>query len=64
MWKVQREEAREGRCKLLYKLVTAERETEELKKLRHEDARATEKVVSIFATKEQSWLNERKMLRQ
>ena len=64
MWKVQREGAREGKCEFLYKLETAERETEELKKLRREDAKATEKVVSIFATKEQSWLNERKMLRQ
>ena len=64
VWKVQREGGREGKCELLYKLETAERETEELKKLRREDARATEKVVSIFATKEQSWLNERKMLRQ
>ena len=45
VWKVQREGAREGKCELLYKLETTERETEELKKLRHEDARATEKVV-------------------
>ncbi|XP_075650679.1 uncharacterized protein LOC142621246 [Castanea sativa] len=64
VWKVQREGASEGKCELLYKLETAERETVELKKLRSEDARATEKVVSIFATKEQSWLNERKKLRQ
>ena len=64
VWKVQREGVREGKCELLYKLETAERETEELKKLRREDAKATKKVVSIFATKEQSWLNERKMLRQ
>ena len=35
----------EGKCELLYKLETAEREIEELKKLRREDARATEKVV-------------------
>ena len=45
VWKVQREGAREEKCELLYKLETAERETEELKKLRREDARATEKVV-------------------
>ena len=45
VWKVQREGAREGKCELLYNLETAERETEELKKLRREDARATEKVV-------------------
>ena len=64
VWKAQREGASEGKCELLYKLETAERETEELKKLRREDARAAKKVVSIFATKEQSWLNERKMLRQ
>ena len=64
VWKVQREGAREGKCELLYNLETAERETEELKKLRREDAKAIEKVMSIFATKEQSLLNERKMLRQ
>lgn len=58
VWKVQREGASEGKCELLLKLETAERETVELKKLRREDARATEKVVSIFATKEQSWFNE------
>ena len=52
VWKVQREGAREGKCELLYKLETAKRETEELKKLRCEDVRVTEKVVSIFATKE------------
>ena len=64
VWKVQREGAREGKCELLYNLETAERETEELKKLRREDARAAKKVVSIFATKEQSWLKERKIFQQ
>ncbi len=64
VWKVQREGANEGKCELLHKLETAEREIEELKKLRHEDAKANEKVVSIFATQEQSWLTERKNLRQ
>jgi len=59
VWKVQR-----GKCELLHKLETAEREIEELKKIRHEDAKANEKVVSIFAAQEQSWLNERKKLRQ
>ena len=54
VWKVQKEGGREGKCELLYKLEIAEREMEELKKLRCEDARAIEKVVSIFATKEQS----------
>jgi myosin heavy subunit len=64
VWKVQREGTSEGKCELLHKLQTAEREIEELKKMRHEDAKANEKVVSIFAAQEQTWLNERKKLRQ
>ncbi|RYR08092.1 hypothetical protein Ahy_B05g075645 isoform C [Arachis hypogaea] len=42
----------------------AEREIENLKKMRHEDAKANEKVVGIFATQEQSWLQERRKLRE
>ncbi|EXC21431.1 hypothetical protein L484_011873 [Morus notabilis] len=42
----------------------AEREVAELKRIRREDAKANEKVVSIFAAQEQSWLIERKKLRQ
>ncbi|KAF5450425.1 hypothetical protein F2P56_030779 [Juglans regia] len=64
VWKVQREGANGGKCELLLKLETAEKEVDELKKRRHEDARANEKVVSIFAAQEQGWLNERKKLRQ
>ncbi|XP_041009807.1 spindle pole body component 110 isoform X2 [Juglans microcarpa x Juglans regia] len=64
VWKVQTEGANGGKCKLLLKLQTAEKEIDELKKRRHEDARANEKVVSIFAAQEQGWLNERKKLRQ
>ncbi|XP_008807240.2 trichohyalin-like [Phoenix dactylifera] len=41
----------------------AELEVDELKQRRIEDARANEKVVSIFAAREQSWIAERKSLR-
>ncbi|TXG48601.1 hypothetical protein EZV62_024476 [Acer yangbiense] len=65
VWRVQRGVGADGdRFKLSNKLETVEREVEELKKLRHEDARANEKVVSIFASQEQSWFSERKKLRQ
>lgn len=62
--KVQREEANGEKCKLIQKLEAAQREIEELKKLRREDGKANEKVVGIFAAQEQSWLNEKKKLRQ
>ncbi|XVF10085.1 hypothetical protein REPUB_Repub07fG0152800 [Reevesia pubescens] len=64
VWRIQREEANLAKCELLQKLETAEKEIEELKKVRHEDAKANEKVVSIFASQEQGWLIERKKLRQ
>ncbi|KAI4307098.1 hypothetical protein L6164_030322 [Bauhinia variegata] len=64
VWKVQKECANGGDCQLPCRLKSAEREIEELKRMRHEDAKANEKVVSIFAAQEQSWLNERKKLRQ
>ncbi|KAF5732431.1 Ribonuclease P protein subunit P38-related isoform 2 [Tripterygium wilfordii] len=64
LWKVQREEANGGNCELIHRLKTSEKEIAELKKMRHEDAKANEKVVGIFACQEQSWLNERKKLRQ
>ncbi|PRQ60371.1 hypothetical protein RchiOBHm_Chr1g0380441 [Rosa chinensis] len=64
MWRVQKEGRGGKECELLHKLEIAEREIRELKRLRHEDAKANEKVVSIFAAQEQSWLNERKKLRQ
>lgn len=55
LWKVQKEGS---------KLKNAEREIENLKQMRREAAKANEKVVRIFATQEQSWLSERKRLRQ
>ncbi|XP_059304579.1 uncharacterized protein LOC132056410 isoform X2 [Lycium ferocissimum] len=57
VWRVQREEANN-------KLANAEKKIEELKSLRREDAKANEKVVSIYAAQEQCWFNERKKLRQ
>ncbi|KAK8690429.1 hypothetical protein V6N13_073962 [Hibiscus sabdariffa] len=64
VWRTQREEAANvAKAELLRKLETAEREIEELKQMRHEDAKANEKVVSIFASQEQGWLIERKKLR-
>ncbi|XP_016737301.1 interaptin isoform X1 [Gossypium hirsutum] len=64
IWRIQREEANEAQCELLRKLEIAKIEIKELKKRRHEDAKANEKVVSIFASQEQGWLMERKSLRQ
>ncbi|XVF12688.1 hypothetical protein REPUB_Repub08aG0140600 [Reevesia pubescens] len=64
VWRIQREETNLAKCELLQKLETAEKEIEELKKRRHEDAKANEKVVGIFASQEQGWLIERKKLRQ
>ncbi|XP_020963588.1 polyamine-modulated factor 1-binding protein 1 [Arachis ipaensis] len=65
VWKVQKgvPDGEEYR-KILFKLRNAEREIENLKKMRHEDAKANEKVVGIFAAQEQSWLHERRKLRQ
>ncbi|XP_031265073.1 kinectin [Pistacia vera] len=64
VWRVQREGAVGDKCEVLHKLETAEKEIAELRKLRSEDAKANEKVVSIFATQEQTWFNERKKLQQ
>ncbi|XP_068329462.1 COP1-interactive protein 1 [Pyrus communis] len=64
VWRVQKEGRSVQDSALLHKLEDAEKEIRELKRLRHEDAKANEKVVSIFAAQEQSWLNERKKLRQ
>lgn len=64
MWRVRREEAKSGKSELLQKLEDAGKQIEELKKRRSEDARANEKVVRIVATREQSWSDERKKLRQ
>ncbi|KAB5531613.1 hypothetical protein DKX38_018283 [Salix brachista] len=63
VWKIQRGGAN-GQCELLHKLETAEKEIMELKKIRREDAKANEKVVSIYASQEQNWLIERKKLQQ
>ncbi|KAG5251118.1 myosin heavy chain, cardiac muscle [Salix suchowensis] len=63
VWKIQRGGAN-GQCELLQKLETAEKEIMELKKIRREDAKANEKVVSIYASQEQNWLIERKKLQQ
>lgn len=60
VWKVQKGMLNGGECRLK----SAEREIENLKKMRHEDAKANEKVVGIFAAQEQSWLSERRRLRQ
>ncbi|TKY74082.1 hypothetical protein E2542_SST02841 [Spatholobus suberectus] len=60
VWKVQKGMPNGGEGKLRI----AEREIENLKKMRHEDAKANEKVVGIFAAQEQSWLSERRRLRQ
>ncbi|XP_028790744.1 myosin heavy chain, cardiac muscle isoform-like isoform X2 [Neltuma alba] len=60
VWKVQKQSPDGGDCELR----SAKREIENLRSLRHEDAKANEKVVSIFATQEQNWLSERKMLHQ
>lgn len=64
VWSMRKEEYNRVKCELLDKLESAEREIEELKSMRSEDAKANEKVVSIFATHEQSWFNVRKKLQQ
>ncbi|XP_010048975.2 putative leucine-rich repeat-containing protein DDB_G0290503 [Eucalyptus grandis] len=64
VWKAQKEGTDEGKGALLAKLEMAERERDELKRIRHEDAKANEKVVSIFAAQEQRWFNEKKKLQQ
>ncbi|PPR84553.1 hypothetical protein GOBAR_AA36162 [Gossypium barbadense] len=47
IWRIQREEANEAQCELLRKLEIAKIEIEELKKRRHEDAKANEKVMVV-----------------
>ncbi|KAJ0039993.1 hypothetical protein Pint_26581 [Pistacia integerrima] len=64
VWRVQREGVVGDKCEVLHKLETAKKEIVELRKLRSEDAKANEKVVSIFATQAQTWFNERKKLQQ
>ncbi|KAL9312865.1 hypothetical protein ACSQ67_018317 [Phaseolus vulgaris] len=60
VWRLQKGMPDAGECRLK----SAEREIENLKRMRHEDAKANEKVVGIFAAQEQSWLSERRRLRQ
>lgn len=62
VWRIQKV-SMEEKFQLVRKVETAEKEIEELRKRRHEDAKANEKVVGIFASQEQCWLNERKRLR-
>ncbi|XP_010442855.1 PREDICTED: golgin subfamily A member 6-like protein 22 [Camelina sativa] len=49
----------EEKGKLLQRLDDANSTITELKKVRNEDAKANEKVVSIFASQKQNWLRER-----
>ncbi|KAL0317990.1 UNVERIFIED_CONTAM: hypothetical protein Sangu_2213300 [Sesamum angustifolium] len=64
VWRVQREEAKSGKSELLQKLENAQKQIQELKKRRSEEAKANAKVVSIVAAREQSWFDERRKLRQ
>lgn len=59
---VERSVAAAEKSKLLEKLEKAKKEIAELKKRRSEDAKANERVVSIFAAREQSWLDLRRKL--
>ncbi|XP_074319865.1 uncharacterized protein LOC141656738 isoform X2 [Silene latifolia] len=56
VWRVQR-------CELSRKLESCEREIIELRRMRSEDAKANEKVASIYASQEQSWFIERRKLK-
>ncbi|KAH9603598.1 hypothetical protein KSS87_015974 [Heliosperma pusillum] len=56
VWRVQR-------CELSRKLESCEREIIELRRMRSEDAKANDKVASIYASQEQSWFIERRKLR-
>ncbi|KAL7106892.1 hypothetical protein ACP275_06G020600 [Erythranthe tilingii] len=49
---------------LLRNLENAQNQIQDLKKRRSEEAKANEKVMSIFAAREQSWFNDRRNLRQ
>ncbi|KAL1550681.1 hypothetical protein AAHA92_18614 [Salvia divinorum] len=64
VWTVQRNVVTVENSKLLEKLESAQMEIAELKKRRSEDAKANEKVVSIFSAREQSWFDERRKLSQ
>ncbi|GFS30783.1 ribonuclease P protein subunit P38-like protein [Actinidia rufa] len=64
VWSVRRVQADSGKGETLHKLQKAEKEIEEFKRMRKEDAKANERVVGIFAAQEQSWFSHRKKLRQ
>lgn len=51
------------KARFLRRITTAEEEVKELKKRRLEDAKANEKVVRIYANREQGWKSEKKKLR-
>lgn len=64
VWTVQRNVVTTEKLELLQKVENAQIEITELKQRRSEDAKANEKVVSIFAGREQSWFDERRKLRE
>lgn len=64
VWRMQKEVNSIEKCELLKKLKTAEREISELKKIRSEDAKANDRVASIYAAQEQSWFAERRRFQQ
>lgn len=64
-WRLHKERAKGlEKFDLLCKLQAAEREINELKRRRSEDAKANEKVVSIYAVQKQNWFTERRKLQQ
>uniref|UniRef100_A0A7N1A014 Uncharacterized protein n=1 Tax=Kalanchoe fedtschenkoi TaxID=63787 RepID=A0A7N1A014_KALFE len=60
VWRAQRDFER---AEVLWKLECAEKEVEELKRRRREDAKANERVARIYATQEQNWFGERNRMR-
>ncbi|ERN14063.1 hypothetical protein AMTRI_Chr01g133620 [Amborella trichopoda] len=64
VWKIQREGKFSDISELQIEIKKAKAEVAEMKRRRAEDAKANEKVAAIFATQEQSWFSERKILRQ
>ncbi|KAG0594402.1 hypothetical protein M758_UG074300 [Ceratodon purpureus] len=60
---VDRNDWDEEKNKFLQRIAEAEDEVRELKKRRGEDAKANEKVVRIYSTREHGWKSEKKKLR-
>ena len=60
---VDRNDWDQEKIKFLERIAEAEDEVRELKKRRGEDAKANEKVVRIYATREHGWKSEKKKLR-